>query len=161
VAYTNLDTEDEINGYEVDIFVDPLQDSKAKMQATSVVRFALDIRRRDLGSFCEHYGQVLDAVGNTPESAEVAVQKTYELHRRFAGEVIEVMASQHQEHWERWAGGELPETCLLVLAGPASGELIWTVVKEAEDLTRELQDCPTGESKALEDICEKVLEFLF
>lgn len=163
VMYTGLDTlEDELNGYEKDIFTDELGEGQERTQACSIVQFALDVRQRDVDSFCEHYVEVFDAVDSLPGDAEQVLQTIYKLHCRFADEVRDVMAKEHGKNWERIYNRELPDTCLLMLTGSAAPRRPDPIIaQKAGELIQKLRECPVSESKPLEDLCEEVLIFLF
>jgi 7-cyano-7-deazaguanine synthase in queuosine biosynthesis len=163
VMYTGLDIlEDELNGYEKDIFTDGLDEGQERTQAWSIVQFALDVRQRDMDSFCEHYVEVFDAIDSLPGDAEQILQAIYKLHCRFADEVRDVMAKEHGKNWERIYNHELSDTCLLMLTGPAAPRRSDPIIAQrAEELIQELRECPVSESKPLEDLCEEVLIFLF
>lgn len=164
VAYTGRDAlEDEVNGYEKDVFTDELGDGEEKMQAFSIVQFALAVRQRDdVDSFCEKYVEAYDAIGSVPGDAEQTLQAIYQLHRRFADEVHQVLSIEHGRNWERLYSHELPDTCLLMLTAPtAPRRPDPMIVQRAEELIHKLRECPVGESKPLEDLCEEVLTFLF
>jgi hypothetical protein len=162
VTYAGLDTPDELNGYEKDIFTDELKEGEERTQAWSAVQFALDIRQRDADSFCTHYVELFDAVESLPGGAEQVLQAIYELHRRFADEVTEVMSKEHGKNWERMFNRELPYNCLLMLTGPPSPRRPdWMIAKRVGELIQKLRECPASRSKLLENACEEVLTFLF
>jgi len=163
VAYAGSNLlESEINGYEKDIFTQSLEQGEEMMQAMSPVQFSLDIRQRDIDSFCEKYGQVYDAVGSIQGDPEKVLRDIYNLHRRFANEVHEVMRREHGINWERKYRRNLPDTCLLMLTGSDSPRLPDAVISQrAQELIQRLRECPVSKSKPLEDACEEVFSFLF
>jgi 7-cyano-7-deazaguanine synthase in queuosine biosynthesis len=163
VTFAGLDgLEGELEGYEKDIFTDALDEGPDRTQAWSIVRFALDLQQRDVDSFCKQYGEVYEAVDSLPGDPEQTLQAAYDLHERFATEVDAVMAAQHSRHWKKMYQHGLPENCLLMLTGPTGPRLPDPETTErAQDLIRRLRECPVGQSKLLEDVCEEVLIFLF
>ena len=112
--------EAEQDKYEKDFFTDALREGEERMQAVSAVQFALTVRQQDVDSFCEKYVEVFEAISSLPGNADAALRATYELHRRFADEVYEVVGIETSKNWERLYGRELPDTCLLMLTSPAA-----------------------------------------
>ncbi len=163
VIYAGLDSSDELLGYEKNIFLDSLEEGTQRMQVMSPVQFALDLRNRNLDSFCVKYPQVYDTiVDSSPREGEKILQATFDLHRRYAEEVYEVVSEEYAKNWEKLFNRELPESCLLMLTSPASNRRSDTVIEErSRQLVEDLRNCAVGTVEALEDICEEIMTFLF
>ena len=163
VTYLGLDAlEGELDGYEKDIFTDELEEGEERMQAVSPVQFALDVRKRDALSFYAKYVQVFDAVAAIPGDSDQNLTAMYELHRRYADETYGVMGKVQGRNWESKYNRELPDTCLLMLfdsSTPKPPEA--QVIDRAKDLINKIGECPVGENKPFEDLCEEILTFLF
>lgn len=163
VVRASLDGLDgELDGYEKDIFTGELNEGPERAQALSVVNFALDVQRRDPDSFCERYGEVYEAVDSLPGEPDRNLEAIYELHCRFADEIDHVISAEHARNWQRLYRRELPDSCLLMLTGPAApGSPDPQVTQDAHELIDALRHCPVGKGKAFEDICEQIFSFLF
>jgi hypothetical protein len=151
----------ETDSYEKNIFTDALESGIERAQVLSPVKFALDVRRRDISWFCERYGEIFDAVDNLPGDSNQIIEEIYQLHWRYATEVVDVMRSVDSEYWERKANSELPDTCLVMLGSSTFRAPKQATAETAEELTQKLRECPVSASKPFEDICEEVLTFLF
>ncbi len=162
VASAGLNMPDELDGYEVNIFTDALDEGDAKMQAVSAVNFAHDLRRRDIDSFCIKFGEVYDAIDSLPGDSEQNIQAIYDLHQRYAEDVSNVMGVEIGKNWENAYANELPDQCLVMLAGPSAHRRPDTLIsRRAEELIHRLIETPVGKAKPLEDIIEEIFIFLF
>ncbi len=162
-VYTGIEaSEKEVMGYEKDIFTDDLNDGLEKMQPFSAVQFALDLRRRDIDSFCEAYPQVYDGVESLPGHSEEILELIYNLHQRYASEIITVMSKKDGDYWEKRVSGELPNGSLLMLVGASSPRLIdRRIAVRVNEIIDRVHNCPVGDSKPYEDIIKEALTFLF
>ena len=162
VLHAGLDAPDELNQYEKNIFTDALEEGQEIAQAMSPVRFALDMRGRNVDSFCQEYGQVYDAIDSLPGEAEDVLQKVFDLHRRFADEVHSVMARERGRNWDKIYNREYPDNCLFTITGPESPRRPDAIIgQRASELAERLRQCPVGETGPFQDVVEDVLSFLF
>jgi len=152
----------ELDGFEKDIFTSSLEEGPERTQAWSIVKFALDIQQGDVDLFCQKYVEVYEAVDSLSGDPEQTLQAIYDLHRRFADEVDMVVGIEHSRNWKELYNRVLPDSCLLMLTGPAApGVTDEKITQRAESLSQKLRDCPTSKGKLLEDVCEETLFFLF
>ena len=163
ISYKRLDALDELNAYEKNIFLDDIDEGEDRIQAVSAVKFAMDLLKRDnIDLFCEHYGEVFEAVESSPGDPEEVLKSIYDLHYRFATELREVMRAEHGRNWDKLYTGELPENSLLMLTRPGGLALPdASLALKTEGLIQKLRKTPAGDSKPFEDLTEEIFKFLF
>lgn len=157
-----LDSDDELNGYEKNIFIDDLDEGEERIQAINTVKFSLLIRRFEcIDSFLEHFGEAFDAIDHLPGTSDQVLKSIYDLHLKFATEIDEAMKSQFNQNWPRFFEGSLPENSLLAVSGKTDLNLDDSIIIRGNGLIRKIQSLPTGDGPAYEDLCEEIFELLF
>ena len=125
VLSAGLDEHDPAEAYGVDLLVgerpadDPLggvrQKSESRTMLAAYVETACDICKMSPIEFFSRYGEAARVLGHLDESADSTALKMFELHKRHAKEVTDVIG----QSIARFAGAisrrELPESCLIRL----------------------------------------------
>ena len=159
---SGLDSDDELNAYEKNIFTDDLVEGEERIQAINLLKFSLQIRRFEgIDLFLEHFGEAFDAIDYLPGSSDQVLESIYALHLRFANDIDEAMKSQFSQNWPRFIEGTLPENSLLAVSGKIDINLDDSIIKRADGLIQRIQSLPTGDGTAYEDLCEELFELLF
>lgn len=162
VTLVNLDTDEELLSYEKDMFISKLDDEMEFAQVASPFQFAAKIENMDEFTFQYEYGQIYDAVNFLPDEPEIILQKIFDLHKRYAKDIATVWGKINKEHYGKLARHELPDSCLLLrLPFMTHHNRLDILSRRASDLLVELNNCPSVEIKAYEEICYKIINFLF
>jgi 7-cyano-7-deazaguanine synthase in queuosine biosynthesis len=111
-----LEEHDLAERYQLDIFAQGLPEGEARTISESYVRFARWARRQEPEQLFISLSELSDAIvpdcPNVPETADAMAR----LHLRHADSVVRVLSTMFGRYQDQLGAGELPATCLLLLA---------------------------------------------
>jgi hypothetical protein len=122
VLAAGLEAHDSEEMYKVDLLVGARPPGEARTMVESCVRMASEIDRMNDLAFFSRFGEASRAVRFLPEGANEVGRKIYELYKRHATEVCEVVDNGIRQCASALRAHTLPASCLLVLALPRREE---------------------------------------
>jgi 7-cyano-7-deazaguanine synthase in queuosine biosynthesis len=112
-----LEEHDLAERYQLDVFTKALPEGEARTLGESYVRFARWVRRQEPQQLFIKLSELSDALvpdcPNVPETADALAK----LHLRHAASVVRVLSTMFGRYRDELGAGDLPATCLLLLAG--------------------------------------------
>jgi hypothetical protein len=121
------------DNYAVDLFTGAHEPGAALTTIESYVVRAQKLAAISQQAFIANYGQIFRAVPYLPGSADVNVQRIWDLYRRHGQEVITVVNTELQNHATMDRALELPAHSLLaMIVSPVAKQLEYTDPVEAE-----------------------------
>lgn len=108
---------DPIEGYEKDVFLDPLAEGEERANAMDWFRFNQKIDRMNGEQFFQEFPEAVDVVSYIPGELAANAEQIFNLHKRNASDVMETIKRLHGEYFKKLVGGTLPHNCMLNMIG--------------------------------------------
>lgn len=113
VISAGLEEYDRADYYEKDFFLDSLDEGIDRQIPIEYVRSAIEIYNMGENQFFEKYSKLNEVIDSIHLPSNECAEKIYELFKRHAAEVINVLNSKYQEHSSDFLSGRLPGNCLI------------------------------------------------
>lgn len=114
--------------YKVDLLIGAREKLEDKTMIESYVRAATLVAKMTEFEFFSHFGEATRVFSHLEGTADENAAKIWDLHKRHAGQICEVIDHAIQNHVQEIREGTLPDACLLILALPekyrSSGEVV-------------------------------------
>lgn len=104
--------------YKVDLLTGARETLEDRTMLESYVRTATEMAKMSEMEFFSHFGEASRVFSYLEGTADENALKIWDLHKRHAGQICEVIDSAIQNHVKEIREGTLPSTCLLILALP-------------------------------------------
>ncbi len=115
-----MDEDDTGDKYKVRLFTDPLPDKKAKVMVESYVRHYREIEQMSETDFWIQNEKLIGLLPFLPGSTSEKARKIYDLHRRNAEQVAEVVRAQIKLHSDEIRRSEIAPGSLLAMLATKS-----------------------------------------
>jgi hypothetical protein len=104
--------------YKVDLLVGPREEGDQRTMLESYVRTATEIGKMSDVEFFSKFGEASRVLRHVGGTADEAGTKIWDLHRRHAQRVLDVLDGSIRDHATEIREGKLPDSCLVILALP-------------------------------------------
>jgi len=108
---------DPIEGYEKDVFLDPLDEGEERANALDWFRFNQKIDRMNGEQFFQEFPEAVDVISHVPGEFAANAEQILNLHKRNASDVMETIKQLHGENFKKLVSGSLPHNCFLNMIG--------------------------------------------
>lgn len=116
-VYSDLESQDPSEKYLKDIFKDPINDLSDRTHAENLIRHCLDIKNLSIEGFVEKFPMVFDCVYLEDKDYEKNVRMIYDLHQRYADQVLETIKKKQNELFNDFVSGKISQDSILGLIG--------------------------------------------
>lgn len=114
--------------YDVDLFTGERQDTKDVTLAESYARTATEIDDMSDQQFFSRFGEAARAIRALDGPANENARRIFDLYKRHAHEVTQVLASALKQYAKKIVKKSLPPSCLLMLAGWSGERRVETLI---------------------------------
>ncbi len=117
-VYAGIESEDPPERYLKDIFKDSINELYDRTHTENLVRHCIFIKKLSIESFVERFPMVLsDCVDMHSTDVEKDVHMIYELHQRYAEQVLATIKKKQNELFDDFVGGKISQDSILGLVG--------------------------------------------
>lgn len=133
-VYANLESQDPPEKYLKDIFRHPIDGLFDRTHAENLIRHCIEIKNMTIEVFVENFPMIFDCVDLNGQDFEKFVQVIYELHQRYADQVLEAIKKKQNEFFGDFMTGKISQNSILGLIG-RQDHLKLPIVKVANEIS--------------------------